>query len=300
MHPIAADVFAVSDTAPQHQPHMAALVGTSALDIRPANDTLPAATCEQAEPLLVCANRSSRRQATDVLVFDECVPRSDVRAERQGELGPSSGSNRAWHILVGMARLLLASRGIPRLRELLQARGNQATLIPTASNPLADPTIADEVKDELAGAGLAVERIDLDEADAPGVRVALQSTDVLVVSGGDPFHLLQAARRISLADAAREALRAGAVYVGYSAGAMLAGPTLEPLRWTSPFPAPPALDLTGLGLADVLVLPHHDRAGRAERHTKAQMLFGDRVKLVPLRDGELVIQEGSRITVIHR
>jgi dipeptidase E len=234
------------------------------------------------------------------LFFDECVPRPDARAERRGELGPSSGSNRAWHILVGMARLLLASRGIPRLRELLQARGNQATLIPTASNPLADPTIADEVKDELAAAGLAVERIDLDEADAPGVRVALQSTDVLVVSGGDPFHLLQAARRISFADAAREALRAGAVYVGYSAGAMLAGPTLEPLRWTSPFPAPPALDLTGLGLADVLVLPHHDRAGRAERHNKAQMLFGDRVKLVPLRDGELVIQEGSRITVLHR
>src|SRR3954469_12348078 len=199
-----------------------------------------------------------------------------------------------------MPRLLLACRGIPRLREVLQARGNRAKLIPTAGNPLADPTIADEVEDELAAAGLAVERIDLDEVDASGVHVALKSADVLVISGGDPFHVLQAARRTGFGDAAREALAAGAVYVGYSAGAMLAGPTLEPLRWTSPFSAPPTLDLTGLGLADVLVLPHCDRAGRAERHDKAQMLFGDRVKLVPLRDGELVIQEGSRITVLHR
>lgn len=199
-----------------------------------------------------------------------------------------------------MPRLLLASRGIPRLREVLHARGNQATLIPTASNPLADPTIAEEVEDELAGAGLAVERIDLDELDAPGAHAALKSTDVLVVSGGDPFHLLQAAHRTSFADAARDALAAGAVYVGYSAGAMLAGPTLAPLGLTSPFPAPSTVDLTGLGLADVLVLPHHDRPGRAERHAKAQRLFGDQVKLVPLRDGELVIQQDSRVTVLHR
>jgi dipeptidase E len=228
---------------------------------------------------------------------------ADLRAlgvDRCRGLGPSPGSHCAWHILVAMPRLLLASRGIPRLRELLQARGDRATLIPTASNPLADPTIADEVEDELAAAGLAVERIDLDEVDAPSVHVALKSTDVLVVAGGDPFHLLQTARRTSFGDAAREALAAGAVYVGYSAGAMLAGPTLEPLRWTSPFPAPSRLDLTGLGLADVLVLPHHDRPGRAERHTEAQTLFGDRVKLVPLRDGELVIQDGSRISLLHR
>jgi dipeptidase E len=198
-----------------------------------------------------------------------------------------------------MPRLLLASRGIPRLREVLQARGNRATLIPTAGNPLADPTIADEVEDELAAAGLAVERIDLDEVDAPGVRIALKSTDVLVISGGDPFHLLQAARRTGFADAAREGLAAGAVYVGYSAGAMLAAPTLEPLRRTSPFTAPPTLELTGLGLADVLVLPHHDRPGRAERHAEAQSLFADRVNLVPLRDGDLVIQEGSKLTVLR-
>ena len=55
-----------------------------------------------------------------------------------------------------------------------------------------------------------------------------------------------------------------------------------------------------LGLTDILVLPHHDRAGRAERHAKAQLRFGDRVKLLPLRDGELVIQEGERATVLRR
>jgi dipeptidase E len=187
-----------------------------------------------------------------------------------------------------MPRLLLASRGIPGLRELLHARGPRAVLIPTAANPLADPSIADEVESEAVAAGLSVERVDLDEA-AP--LAAVEAADVIVVSGGDPFHLLRAARRSGFDAAARAALAAGAVYVGYSAGAIVAGPSLEPLRCTSPFAPPADLDLTGLGLADVLVLPHHNRPGRAERHARAQRAFGDRVRLVPLRDGEVVIED---------
>jgi hypothetical protein len=80
---------------------------------------------------------------------------------------------------------------------------------------------------------------------------------------------------------------------------MVAGPTLEPLLWTSPFSPSARLDLTGLRLAEVLVLPHHDRPGRAERHAAAQAAFAGRVRLEPLRDGELVVQEGARISVVR-
>jgi dipeptidase E len=193
-----------------------------------------------------------------------------------------------------MTRLLLASRGIPRLADLLQARGRRTVLVPTAARELDEPAIADEVERELVAAGLAVERREVEDA------MSLTGFDIIAVSGGDPFFLLAAARRSGFGQAVREALTAGAVYVGYSAGAMVAGPTLEPLRLTSPFAPPPGLDLTGLGLADVLVLPHHGRPGRAERHAAAQAAFGHRVRLEPLRDGELVIQDGSCISVLRR
>jgi dipeptidase E len=198
-----------------------------------------------------------------------------------------------------MARLLLASRGIPGLSGLLAARGPRALLVPTAANPLDAPEIADEVERELAAAGLDVERLDLDEATPLHMR-AVAAADVLAVSGGDPFHLLAAARRTGFEAAAREALTAGSVYVGYSAGAIVAGPTLEPLLWTSPFSPPAGLDLTGLCLSELLVLPHHDRPGRAERHAAARAAFAGRVRLEPLRDGELVVQDGARISVLRR
>ncbi len=198
-----------------------------------------------------------------------------------------------------MSRLLLASRGIPGLARLIAAPGRRAVLVPTASNPLAEPGIPDEVERELVAAGLDVERLDLDGASPRQVRASVAEADVVAVSGGDPFHLLAAARRAGFEAAVRGALARGVPFVGYSAGAVIAGPTLEPLRLTSPFTPRACLDLTGLGLTDVLVLPHHDRPGRAERHAAARAAYGARVRLEPLRDGEFVIQDGAEIRVLR-
>jgi RimJ/RimL family protein N-acetyltransferase/peptidase E len=175
-------------------------------------------------------------------------------------------------------RLLLASRGIPGLAALLEARGPRAVLIPTASR---DPAIAAEVERELTGAGLQVVR------RQAGSRI--DDADVIAVSGGNPYTLLQAMRGFELPD--------GVVYVGYSAGAIVTGPTLEPLRLTSPFTAPPGLDLTGLGLCDVLVLPHDNLPGRAERNAAAAAAYDF---AQPLSDGELVLVEGDRVRVLGR
>lgn len=200
--------------------------------------------------------------------------------------------------LCPVARLLLASRGVPRLRELLQVQGRRAVLVPTASNPLDEPAIAEEVESELAWAGLEVERLDLD-AMAAETDARLAAADVIAVSGGDPFYLLAAARRTGFADGVRAALGRGAVYVGYSAGAMVAGPSLEPLRLTSPFTPPLGLDLTGLGFTRVLVLPHHDRPGRAKQHAAAHAAFAATLRLEPLRDGDVVIEADGRVEVLR-
>lgn len=191
--------------------------------------------------------------------------------------------------------LLLASRGIPDLRSHLRARGPRAVLVPTAANPLGDPGIAEEVKRELAGAGLRVERLDLDAVDV----ARLSGADVIAVSGGDPFHLLAAARRTGFGAAVAEALARGAAYVGYSAGAIVAGPTLAPLRLTSPLTPPPDLALAGLGLTEVLVLPHDNRHGRAAKNAQAVAAF-PAVRAIPLRDGDFVVVDGSGVSVRRR
>jgi dipeptidase E len=199
-----------------------------------------------------------------------------------------------------MARLLLASRGILNLAEIAGAGGRHALLIPDAADPLGDPRIPAEVEQELRDAGFEVARMVLAGSTAQQVRSALSAADVLAVSGGDPFHLLAVARRVALGDAVALALEAGTVYLGYSAGAMLAGPTLEPLVITSPFTPPPSLELTGLGLVDVIVLPHDDHPGRHDRHLAAQAAFGDHVRLIPLRDGDVFLHHEGHDWLIRR
>jgi dipeptidase E len=96
------------------------------------------------------------------------------------------------------------------------------------------------------------------------------------------------------------ALQAGAVYIGYSAGAMVAGPTLEPLTMTPPFTPEPELELTGLGLIDVLILPHDDHAGRHDRHLAAHAAFGDHVRLITLRDGDVFLHDDGDESILRR
>jgi peptidase E len=120
--------------------------------------------------------------------------------------------------MTAVGRLLLASRRIPHLAHLAAARGTRAMLIPTAANELAEPQIADEVEEELLRAGFAVGRLDLDAAEPDEVRATAARADVIAVSGGDPFHLLDAARRARFGQALRHALHDGTVYVGYRPG----------------------------------------------------------------------------------
>jgi dipeptidase E len=199
-----------------------------------------------------------------------------------------------------MARLLLASRGIPHLAAIAGARGPRALLVPDAADPLDDPRIPAEVERELSGAGFQVVRVTLAGSTAQQVRLAVTAADVVAVSGGNPFHLLAVARRVAFGDAVRAALEMGAVYLGYSAGAILAGPTLRPLSMTSPFTPPQGLDLTGLRLVDVLVLPHDDRAGRHDRHLAAQAAFGQPVRLILLRGGDVFLHHDGGESVLYR
>lgn len=196
--------------------------------------------------------------------------------------------------------MILASRGIPDVAAIAGARGRRAVLVPDAADPLDEPEIPAEVERELCAAGFEVARVGLVASTAEKVRSAISAADVVAISGGDPFHLLAAARRVAFGEAVRSALEGGAVYLGYSAGAMLAGPTLRPVSITSPFTPPPGLDLTGLGLVDVLVLPHDDQAGRHERNLAAQAAFGERVRLIALRDGDVFLHDDGHESVLHR
>ena len=174
-------------------------------------------------------------------------------------------------------RLFLASRRLPGLADWLGAGVRRVAFVPIAAEPLPDrAAIVGELEAALAALGLEV--VDLDAADA------------IVVGGGDPYYLLARLRATGLDARLVAAVRAGVPYVGVSAGAMVAGPSLAPQASVSPFAPPPDLDLAGLALTDAVVFPHRSKAGRAERIARAREAYGERYRIVALADDEVAIE----------
>ena len=191
-------------------------------------------------------------------------------------------------------RLFLCSAGLGALPDFLSAAGD-VLYVPTAAKPMPDEGSAEENRQILERFGHRIVELDLDGADDLS---ALDDVDAVFVEGGSPFFLLQAMRESGFDRAVTEAARGGLPYIGMSAGAVVAGPDLEPLSTTSNTALGPRLVSTeGLGLVESVVFPHFNSPERAEQFVEVRKQFGDRFDLLPLADDQALIvdDEGTRI-----
>jgi dipeptidase E len=85
----------------------------------------------------------------------------------------------------------------------------------------------------------------------------LDKADLVLVSGGNTFQLLGEVRRRGLLEKIRDKARDGAPYVGWSAGANLACPTI---RTTNDMPIVDPGGLEALGLVPFQLNPHYTNA----------------------------------------
>ncbi len=165
------------------------------------------------------------------------------------------------------------------------------TLIGNASRDLPDRRgIVAEAGDELRSHGRRPRVIDVTTSD---VR-RLPASAAIVMTGGDPFRLLADLKTSGADRMLLEAHERGVPIAGQSAGAIVCGPDLGPITVTSPFPAPADLALTGLALTRTLVLPHHGRDERSQRHRQASLSAGPGAQLEVLWDDEVLIEDGER------
>lgn len=160
-------------------------------------------------------------------------------------------------------RLLLTSGGIQNKLiadelDTLVGEGNRRVgFIPTAAN--AEPQKGDWFlgqTDNLRKFGF--NDIDFIDPSAAGVdwQARLALVGIIFISGGNTFHLLNQARLTGFADWLKSNLN-NFVFVGSSAGSLLATPTIKPASIENADRNLDNLkDLTGLGLVDFEFIPH--------------------------------------------
>jgi dipeptidase E len=140
-----------------------------------------------------------------------------------------------------------------------------------------------------------VEVVDLRQHRGDDLRARLGGKDVVWLCGGNGFYLRWLLRESGADEAIRPLVAEGTVYAGWSAGAVLAGPTLRHFELVEDLTAVPEVVDPGLGLTELVVLPHMDLdefAGGMRR--VGERLRPEGFRTVELTDAQALVVDGAR------
>jgi dipeptidase E len=134
------------------------------------------------------------------------------------------------------------------------------------------------------------------EVDNP--RYAVEQAEAVFIGGGNTFRLLDSLYEADLLPAIRERVRAGMPYVGTSAGAVVAAPTIKTTN-DMPIVEPPSFN--ALGLISFQINAHYldpdpssTHMGETRAVRLAQFLEENETPVVGLREGSLIrVERGT-------
>jgi dipeptidase E len=145
------------------------------------------------------------------------------------------------------------------------------------------------------GLGVTVHSIHL-EADPVA---AVKKAAVIVVGGGNTFHLVKMMHETGIMEAVREKVMSGTPYIGWSAGANVACPTM---KTTNDMPISEPSSFNCLGLVPFQINPHYLDANPAGHggETREQRILeflavNRNVTVAGLREGTLFRVKGNAI-----
>ena len=172
--------------------------------------------------------------------------------------------------------------------------------IPTGADPYKNKDWMYVDRNKLIQLGFKVSDFDLVNKKESEVREALSKTDIVFVGGGNAYYLLENVRKSSFDKVVKELLAKDLIYIGSSAGSVILGPNIEPMKYLDdPSKAPNLSDYKGLNLINFIILPHYNQKKYDKAYNKLNEKYKDLYKLKPLNDNQaIIITSGKNQKVI--
>lgn len=172
--------------------------------------------------------------------------------------------------------------------------------IPTGANPYENREWMKEDRDKLKDLGFKVSSFDLKDKTEKEVRTELDNTDIVFVSGGNTFYLLEKVKQSGFDKVVKDFISKGKIYIGSSAGSVILGPNIEPMKYLDDSSKAPTLsDYSGLELIDFIVLPHSDNKNYDKMYKELIEEYKNIYKLQPLNDNQAIVIDGEKIQTIE-
>ena len=165
-------------------------------------------------------------------------------------------------------RLILTSSGIETIRlknefiKLLNKDilGSKILIIHTLQRP-EYIIYVDQVRNELKETGFLDKNIIDLNISLDNESKELNSYDAIYVCGGNTFYILDRLRKNNLINKIKDFVNKGGVYIGVSAGSIIAGKTIEiaGLGSVGDINEIGLKDLTGLNFTNIAIFPHYEQ-----------------------------------------
>lgn len=187
------------------------------------------------------------------------------------------------------------------LKSVEEVKGKTVTYIPTASKVEKLGFFIRIGKWALRLSGMKVEELEISQTSFEQIRATLAKNDIIFVAGGNTFFLLQELRRTGADRLIIEEVNRGKLYIGESAGAIVACPDIGySAIMDDPAKGSDLSDYTGLGLVDFYVVPHY--GSREFKASSEQMVrkYQDQKKLAIINDNQGVWVTNGKSEVLER
>lgn len=173
----------------------------------------------------------------------------------------------------------------------------KCAFIPTAADVYTSKPWLWADRNSLVKFGFSVFDVNLTGHSASQLKSALQGVDVVFVSGGNTFYLLDQVQRTGFAPVITELVNQGVIYIGSSAGSVLAGPDISFVGWHPDWDANDVglTDPRGLSLVPFVVSPHYTEADRELLESKLPSV---NYQIFPLTDSQGFLVQDSHVELV--
>ena len=147
--------------------------------------------------------------------------------------------------------------------------------------------------------GYEVENFDISIFSEEIAKEKLSQAKIVFISGGNTFYLLQELKRKNLTSYLKERIENGLLYIGESAGSVIAAPDIEYASIVDDKTLATELDdYTGLNLVDFYIVPHFEEEPFVESSRNMVELYKDKLDLKLINNKEAILVENNNFTII--
>lgn len=176
-------------------------------------------------------------------------------------------------------------------RELGQSlAGKSLVFIPTAGKVEEVKSYIEDAFNAFKAKEMTVTVLDVKTSPVSECRETIKTSDMIYVSGGNTFYLLEALREKGIDKLLIEEINAGKVYIGESAGGIILSPSIDYIgKMDDKEKAPSLSDMQGLNIVDFSPLPHvgHPYLGQFAQDIIEN--YQGETELVPFSDDQLLV-----------